>query len=118
MDEFFDAPDPEEIQKLESRIEPLEDAARKIGCYLDRAVVTTIPGPFGPRLAVVAEFSLGKVAFTGRVQDPEQEQIDRVFSEMTFGFGSDAFLDARSRVQRNLDAGRQAFDDGDDAETA
>ncbi len=116
MDEFFDGPNPEEIQKLESRIEPLEDAARKIGCYLDRAVVTTIPGPFGPRLAVVAEFSLGKVAFTGRVQDPEQEQIDRVFSEMTFGFGSDEFLDANARVERNLAAGRQAFDDGDEGD--
>ena len=108
-----DEPSEIDLEKITSRIEPLEDAARKIGCYLDRAVVATIPGPLGPRLAIVAEFNLGKVAFTGRVQDPEQAQIDRVFQEMTFDLGTNEILDAHNRVRRNIEAGRAAFDDGD-----
>jgi hypothetical protein len=90
-------------------------AARKIGCYLEEAIITDVPGgPNGSQRGIIADFSLGKVAFSDRVQNPEQEQIDRAFQEMTFGFGSDEFLDARNRVQRNIEEGRMAFDDGDE----
>ena len=112
MDEFGE-PNEDDLDKLTERIEPLSDAARRIGCYLDRSVVTSIPTPFGPKLAIVAEFSLGQVAFTTRVQDPEQEQVDRMFSEMTFGLGTDELLDSREQMRRNLAEGRSIFDDGD-----
>lgn len=114
FDQDGDEPTEEEIDAVSEKIPVLEEQLKKIGVYLDRAAVVPMPVPEGVKLAVVAEFTIGAVAFTKRVQDPEQEQIDKMFREMTGGLtGTNEFLDRREQMKRNLEAGRSIFDDGE-----
>lgn len=107
-------PPPEWMEALLERASALADAALRIGLYADDVTFAPVPTPFGPRVAAVIRFSIGEVAFTKRVQDPEQERVDRQFKEMTFSMGTDRFLDERERMKKLLSEGRSIFDPGDD----
>jgi hypothetical protein len=108
-DEFEEDSDLAEV--MTGKIEELEVAARSIGLYLDHAAVVQLP-PDGKQLAIIGDFMIGDVAFTARVQDPEQEQVDRMFFDLTSGLGNDDFLDSREQIKRNIAEGRHPLDDG------
>jgi hypothetical protein len=93
----------EEFDLLTRAIPEMEDAARKIGLYMEQAVPMQVPlPPYGePQLAVVAHFTIGEVAFSDRVQQPEVDQLERQFAEIEAGAAADEFLDIRNRLARS-----------------
>lgn len=69
--------------KSRELLDALEDKARQIGLYLEQGGVVPPPGFEGdgtpPVLAVVCDFVIGDVAWSKRVQDPEQHAFDKDF---------------------------------------
>lgn len=103
---------PEEVEKLNARIEALAETSRKIGLYLERAIVTDVPESGGfPRRAILVNYTLGDIAFAARVQDPAQDMIDKQFQEMATNLTSAEFSDTQERIRRNIEAGRDPLDD-------
>lgn len=92
-----------------------DDDFRRLGLYVDRTDETVTEGPLGPVPVLVVEATIGAVAFTDRVVDPEKDAIDSQFREMEASMLTDEFLDAHERMRRNIAAGRDPLDDGDDA---
>ena len=90
-----------------SALEQLEDAARKLGLYLDRAM--WVPTPGGPP-ALVVDFLIGDVAWSPRVQDPDQAAADTAFSQIAVEETKTDFDDLAERIRRNIAAGRSPFD--------
>jgi hypothetical protein len=100
-----------DAERLAEKIPLLEERARKLGLYLDQAlVVETERGT-----VIMASLVLGDVAFTPRVQDPDADDVDRQLEALTVGMENDEFLDARTRMERNIAAGRDPLDDGEEA---
>lgn len=104
-DDFFE---------LNQKVDSLEEVARKCGVYLEDASVILLPTPMGPRQAIVANFTVGDVAFARRVQDPEQDQIDKAFQQMTHTLGMDEFLETREQMKKNVAEGRNPLSKRDD----
>lgn len=105
---------------LIERYSALEDEARKLGLYVDdhqiSSVHTHVGGACADRAGLVAQFSIGDLAFSKRVQDPAGYDFDQSFRELELDAQTDEWLDARARIQKNIAAGRDALDDGDDEE--
>lgn len=92
---------------LLDRFRELPDQMRQIGLYLEgEPGIAQIPTPMGPRLAVVAQWQIGKVAFSKRVQHPEDDRFDDQFAVMEVQAQDDAFLDERGRIERLLAEGK------------
>lgn len=93
----------------------IEEAARKIGLYVDSSTITMVPGQYGnPEPALVVDFLVGDIAFSKRVQDPDTDSFDRSFKELEVSMLDDEFLETRAQIQRNVAAGRDPLDDGDE----
>lgn len=101
-------------QKLMEKVRDLEEAARKVGLYLDRAAVIVVETHTGPQPALVANFALNKVAFTPRVQNPEEDDFALRFKAIESEMTTQAAKDSKAQMQRNIEAGRHPLDDGDD----
>lgn len=112
MDGFEEEDPTIAVEQLRSKKDELEAVARKLGLYLNSAAIVPLP-PDGTKVGLIADFLIGDVAFTQRIQDPEQEQIDRMFYDMTSGIGNDDFLDKQAQVKKNVAEGRHPFDNGD-----
>lgn len=83
------------------------DELRQIGLYeAGPPQIAMVPTPFGPRPALVANFSIGKVAFSKRVQHPEDAKFDNQFDVMAIQAEDDAFLDEQNRIRRLLAEGK------------
>lgn len=106
-------PTPEEIEHFKAKVTKLEELARKLGLYMDRVTMTDMATPLGTRWCIVADFTIGDVAFVKRVQDPEQAKIDKQFKQMTHGMGTDEFLELREQMKKNIEEGRNPLDKGD-----
>jgi hypothetical protein len=100
----------------EQKLPLIEEAARKIGLYVDASQVTVLPTPFGAQAALVVDFLVGDIAFSKRVQDPDTDSFDRQFKELEVSMQDDEFLEARAQIQRNVAAGRHPLDDGEEEE--
>jgi hypothetical protein len=91
---------------LHQRMEKLEDAARQIGLYLEQGGVAV--GEDGQQ-AIIASFSINKVAFSERVQNPEKHSIDSEFKNIATSAAKDDFLDARQKIAEALERGEDPF---------
>lgn len=70
--------------ELAKRCTPdLIEALEQIGVYVQHRQVVGCDTPSGPRAGVFVTGSLGRVAFSDRVQRPDQEVVDALFEEMT-----------------------------------
>lgn len=98
--------------KAKAAFERLEDKARKMGLYVDH--VQAVMGADG-ELVLVADFILGDVAFSDRVQNPEKYSTNTMVDTLEKSMQTDTFLEERAKIQRNLAAGRDPL--ADDPET-
>ena len=101
-------------QKLMEKMRDLEEAARKVGLYLDRAAVIVVETHQGPQPALVANFAINKVAFTQRIQKPEDDDFAQRFRAIEAEMSTQAAKDAKAQMKKNIEAGRHPLDDGDD----
>lgn len=112
-------PSDEEAQRL---IEDLENASRKLGLYADQIVVgvPSLPGhvPGDPdeeeKVVVVANFTIGDVAWSDRVQNPQADETDMEFRKMAVDLEKDQFEAKRAEIERRLKEGKPIFDEGDE----
>lgn len=118
---FMDDPDeepspiPEAIRDaadvLGERFKDVPDELRKIGLYLEgEPQLVMVPSQMGPpRAALVAQFVIGRVAFSKRVQDPDTDQMNDQFRVMEVQAEDDAFLDERQRIADALARGEDPY---------
>lgn len=109
----------DDAERLSAKVSDLEEAARKLGLYLDQAVVATLDAPSGDpdeeaSPVLFASMSINRVAFSTRVQEPEQDRFDRQLREMELGERDQKVVEAKEQIARNIAAGRDPLDDGDD----
>jgi hypothetical protein len=103
----------EHASLLQERTVDLDDDLRRLGLYMEAGQMIGVDTPMGPRPALALMTVIGDVAFTGRVQDPEAAAFDNQFRVIEAEEGTNAFLDERERIKRNIAAGRDPLDDGD-----
>lgn len=99
-------------EELARKAPELEDAARQIGLYMDEAAVMGDEN----QVALVARFSIGKIAFSDRVQHPEKYTVDRELAQMEIGVAKDEFLDARTKIAEAIARGEDPFAEDEPAE--
>jgi hypothetical protein len=120
---------------LQAKQEEMELALRSIGVYVEsacwhdplgeaRAMVEQsgemteeqIEERFGGKKAYVlaVECFVGDVAFSDRVQNPDQFSVDDEFKAIAREFGDQAFKDAQAKIQQAIAEGRDPFAGEDD----
>lgn len=121
----IDEPDDEEMAKFEAEANQVNEliqagakGAADIGLYAEHAQVTPVHTPFGTKPGVAVVFSLGKIAFSDRIQDPEKDKIDDAIRQSEVSHAQDNFLASRERIAANIKAGRDPLDDGDEDEAS
>ena len=100
--------DDAQVAELTKAADMLEPELRRIGVYSDSTHVLEFPD--GTPVLVIDAY-LGDVAFSKRVQDPEQHDFDREFKKMTLGTVADDFLDARGEIERRIAEGKPILGD-------
>ncbi len=95
---------------LLERSRSFDDELRQIGLYVDDMSVVAIDGPDGPEVALAVTAEIGDVAFSKRVQDPEQDDVDDEFRQMQVSMANDEFLDNRDKIQKAIKEGRDPLD--------
>lgn len=102
---------------LLERFGELDDDLRQIGLYVEGGPqIVPVPTPLGERMGLLVQFQIGKVAFSQRVQHPEDARFEDKFDVMAIEAQDDAFLDERQRIADALARGEDpyAVDDDDD----
>lgn len=87
----------------------MDDKTRLLGLYVDDdPQIAMVPSPHGgpPRIGLAVSFTIGQVAFSDRVQFPEQEDVNKEFRKMEVTIKDDQFLDERARIQKGLAEGK------------
>jgi hypothetical protein len=87
-------------ENLSNLLTELENRSRKIGLYLKSAGLHVETAeedeiPEDPKLVVI--FGIGDIAFSPRVQDPEQEKVDNQFRQIASGTLSDDIDEIKRR---------------------
>lgn len=111
-------PNEEYYEKLAPVIEKLQEEARKIGLYVSAAFLQpdpmTIPGEkTEPRIIVT--FAVGDVAFSDRVQNPEQDEVEDQFRGIEHGMVRDQVEEIKGSG-RDLLASLRDIDNEDEEE--
>lgn len=96
-----------EADLLMERFGEYEDKMRQLGLYSDGPPQITITPTLGgaPRAALLCQFTIGKVAYSDRVQHPDKNAIDDEARKMEVSLKDDIMLDERNRIAKGLAAG-------------
>lgn len=91
----------EQLEKARAAAEKLEDAARQIGLYLKITDYGIVEGEDGsPQVAIIANFLIGDLAWSDRVQDPAAEaDMDQV-AAMETALMREKAQELRDRMRR------------------
>lgn len=96
-------------EKLRELSERLEDRARKRGLYLAGIAVSVVQDPEGtgtPAPYVVqATFQVGSVAFSLRVQDPEQDAVEDQVREFERDISEAQWNELREQYRQRRESG-------------
>lgn len=105
-----------QADRLIESTEKLDDTLRQLGLYVDHSQLVQIDTPMGPRPALAVQCTVGKVAYSDRVQHPENYGVDQQFRVMEREITANDHEEIVAKMRRNLAAGRDPMDDGDDDE--
>jgi hypothetical protein len=108
----------------EQRIEELYGALRKVGLY-ENSLKRFSAGDERPeddeyitpdkkgssREFLIMDLHVGDVAFTKRIQAPEQADFDAQFAAMTRNFSQTEFDDINEKIRRRLAEGKNPFEE-------
>lgn len=90
-------PDPEQEEAVRAAVDRLGEASRRCGLYL--GTVRVAMPPTGPAL-LIADLSVGELAFSQRVLDPSGEEDQRTVRAMEVDADLDRWNEARNRLLR------------------
>lgn len=85
-------------------------ALQKLGLYVEGTM--PYPDPQHGGWMGVMVCSIGDVAFSDRVQNPEKYAVDKTFGSIEHDAAKDTFLDRRAQIEANIAAGRAPLDNG------
>lgn len=115
--------DAELRDKISSLVKELENSSRKVGLYLEGAglgvspnvdprVLSTLDGVKSVvksqdgEVVISATFTIGDVAWSKRVQDPDQHEVDKQVRTML----PDPVEEMRERLKKAREEGKNIFD--------
>lgn len=109
---------PEDLP-LAAKSEELAKALRAVGLYEDQSQWISQgerPDEFSPpqehqRNILVMDLLIGDLAFSKRVQNPEQHDVDAEFRAMMGGLETSEFDDTRNEIIRKLEQGLNPFEE-------
>lgn len=93
-------PDPQMEDAVRTAVERLGERARRCGLHLG-SVRVAMPPADGPAL-VIADFSVGDLAFSQRVLDPSGEEDNKTVRAMEVDADLDEWNAARERLRERL----------------
>ena len=104
---------------LAAKSEELAKALRAIGLYEDQSQWISQgerPDEFSPpqqdqRNILVMDLLIGELAFSKRIQDPEQFDVDAEFRTMMGGLETSEVDDTRDKIMRRLEQGLNPFEE-------
>jgi hypothetical protein len=99
-----------EPEPLEAKIPEIEDVARQLGLYMAEAGVLEAEN----HRVLLATFTIGNVAWSERVQHPEQYTTEKELAVMEAGIQKDEFLDVRTQIAERIARGEDPFADDDE----
>lgn len=102
VDDQQDIP-PERIEAAQNAASLLEDGARKVGLYAQQ--VRLGANEDGSRMVLMADFLIGDVAWSDRIQHPERYDDTTTFKQIERDLMTDKFTELRDEMQRRADAG-------------
>lgn len=98
-------------QEFEDMANEVTDRLRKMGLYVDEVAMGEAQEFGSPFLIAVA--TVGDLAFSDRVLNPEQERFNDEFRNIQVEENSASFDAMRERMKRNIEEGRDPLDDGE-----
>lgn len=98
-------------RKLEAATDELETELRRIGIYTNRTDV--LPAADGTLLLVV-DASVGDIAFSDRVHDPDAHEVDSQFKGMMREQAKTDMEELREEMRQKAARGENIFDDDDE----
>jgi hypothetical protein len=112
-------PDMSKYQELfRERADQVENAARKVGLYLQDAGMTMAPVPtdtgFEMQAVMVANFQVGDQAWSDRVQNWESYTTDAEFRKLAVQATGEKFEEMKAEMERKLREGKGIFEDPDE----
>lgn len=87
-----------------------ETTLRKLGVYVEGMQIVPMPTPFGIKPALALGATIGDVAWTPRVLDPETDSMNDQFRVIEKETKADEFLDARKRITEAIERGENPLD--------
>lgn len=111
MNDSFDeaeVPDEQNLpfppEKVDEKLRELQEVTRKFGLYLQGATLGIDEKgdeETGEKYhKLYAQFLVGDIAWSSRVQDPEQDKIDNEFRSIAVGTVEDDFEEIRKKYQK------------------
>ena len=105
-DEDFPQPSPEQISHATEMVEALEAVATKLGLYQIGAKLAVNPQEDGPlRMLIIADFVPGEVAWSDRVQAPDDHATDEAFRDIERGIEEAEFEEYRRGLMGGTEDG-------------
>ena len=109
-----DPNDPFNEQNLTDVMEKLQEETRKMGLYVSTAVLHQEPvhdpalaaAGEKPQTKLIVSFTLGDIAFSDRIQNPEKDQVEDQFREIEHGTIRDQVEDIKGSGRDLLDSMR------------
>lgn len=90
----------ERLEIAQTKSNQLADRAEKIGLYAQGTRLGVTED--GEHLIIVTDFIVGDVAFSPRVQDPEQEAMDDSFSTIEAASAKDDFAEYQRKLMEQF----------------
>lgn len=108
----------QEAERLLEAGETVADKAERLGLYIEGSQIVPMDTPMGPQPGLVCIFKVGDVAFTDRVQQPEQNESDDQLRVMQQQMAETDYEETKERIAKALAEGRDPFadEDSDDEE--
>lgn len=95
-------------EHVEAAVAQLDDELRKLGLYVEHSELYTLADG---RIMLVCEATIGDIAFSTRVQDPEQHHFDQQFRTFEVDESHSSFEATREDLRRRLAEGKPIFGD-------
>lgn len=115
-----DPSDDEFIRKFDelfrSKIDGVEEAGRKVGLYVRDIGLSAAPNPatMGIEPVMVANFTVGDLAWSDRVQNAEQYTTEAEFRKMAVQTEKEKFEETKAELERRLREGEDLLGQEDD----
>lgn len=99
-------------EELRTLVEAVSEDLRKIGLYMNGVAVNidTDEDPDNRSHTLMVQCSIGAVAFSNRVQAPEEDQFDTEFKKIELGAQDDHITDILKRYEKGYDLGEDDTD--------